>query len=365
MSTEERSKKTAKEAEQLNELLNEFEKDFPTEQDCLEELLRIAGIRNKECRFCGHNEVEKRHGGRAGMCRSCKKLNWFTAGTCLHHIKKAKARLAAIYFADRGEYMSSSKFSKILQISQSSAFEILKWLSLVIAKLIPDNGPSIHSSKFIPVFCKRSKETPAGAHPISEQQRAEEEEEKGRAHHHQSHSEDKETGIFGTFSPEITETINLDCSSMSETAGTVMKMLSESSLCFDELFKKLNCSIAELSSTLTLLELDRAVTRTAGDRYLLSKKEVRTQSGAANENIVISLFLDFVKTIFQGISRKYLKSYLALYWCRSVTHLRLKGDFFESCLRGAPAFSDRKHMTPLVVRLSISWKHQLEHQLEH
>lgn len=348
-------------SKRIGALLNEFEKEFPTEHACLKELFRLARIDDNSCRFCPHKGLEHQKDGRAGRCRSCNKLTWFTAGTKLHHLKKAKARLAAIYLADRGEFLSSSAFARVFKISQSSAFEILKWLSFAAETLMPDKEPLIHSSEFTQVFCKRSKETPAGLHPVSEQQRAEEEEEESRrASQHQTEREKSEADEPADASKDLSEILPAEALSASTTARAIIELLAKSDLYFDELCKSLECSAAELSSTLILLELDALVVRSAGDRYSRSKKNNKIQNSSQTQCTAIDQFMEFIRDIFHGISRKYLQRYLALYWCRSVTMLRSKGEFMENCLNRSTLLPGKNYATALLVQLPSTWNSSSE-----
>lgn len=340
-------------AQRVSALIAEFERNYPTEQDCLTELFRLARIADRPCRFCNHPELEKSYGSRAGKCHSCNRITWFTAGTWLHHIKKAKARLAAIYLAENGEYLSSPAFARAFKTSQSSAFVILRWLSLVIENLMPDSETRIHSSLFTPVFCKRSKETPAGCHPSSEQERAEE--EKSRLDSGRNLYESVESLSFSEAPSENSNT-QASVDLYNPLASAIMELLSKSPISFDELCQKLESTAANMSSALVLLELEGAVTRLAGDRYVRAVKKTGIQSITQRDKDHIDLFFEFIKSCFHGISRKYLQGYLALYWCRSVLPFRARGLFMQSCLQGAPISSSRNYVTPLLVQLEFTWK---------
>src|SRR5579883_695350 len=81
----------------------EFVRRFPTEEDCLEELARIAGLDgNCHCRHCGVRLPKRLYGARALRCYQCKRKNWLTARTLFHHMQLARAWLGAIWLFERG-----------------------------------------------------------------------------------------------------------------------------------------------------------------------------------------------------------------------------------------------------------------------
>ena len=70
---------------------------------------------------------------------------------------------------EHGLILSSSRFHKLAGIAQSSALQIFKKIAMVIQSHMDEEALSIDSSCFCPVFCKRSRETPAREHPCAEQ----------------------------------------------------------------------------------------------------------------------------------------------------------------------------------------------------
>ncbi len=124
-------------------LVSQFEKEFPTEEDCLTELFRIAGI-NIQCRFCLCENLQVYENRRVAYCSNCWKETWFTAGTFLEHMKKPKARLAAIWLFSRGAILKSTTFSALLDVVQSTAHDILKWARFVIQSNLPEDADLVH-----------------------------------------------------------------------------------------------------------------------------------------------------------------------------------------------------------------------------
>src|SRR5207248_1164481 len=83
----------------------------------------------------------------------------------------------------------------------------------------------------------------------------------------------------------------------------------------------------ELSAVLMQLELSELATRKVGDRYVrfiaanseqrrdLAREFARTNESAAESKGSTLAVIDFVRSNYRGISRKYLQNYLAAYWC--------------------------------------------------
>ena len=150
---------------------SEFNELFPKDKDCLEELYRridASSISKRHC--CQNTNVQKQDGRRSIKCTSCGQKTWLTAGTFFHRIKRPKAWLGAIWLMEHGLILSSSRFHKLAGIAQSSALQIFKKIAMVIQSHMDEEALSIDSSCFGPVFCKRSRETPAREHPRAEQE---------------------------------------------------------------------------------------------------------------------------------------------------------------------------------------------------
>jgi len=322
----------------------QFNAEFPRETDCLEEVYRRAaewGI--IKCHHCGNTDVERNYGDRVIKCRSCKKKSWLTAGTFFHRMKLARPWLAAIWLMEHGQSISSSKFQKLVGVAYSSAWNIFKKLTTVIQSQMGEDVLAVSSSHFSPVIGKRSRETPARAHPLAEEEAIE-----------------KQLVDDGAGVQELTDTGDL-----SEQERKVYNLLSAEPMQFDILCHRAGMPAGEMSATLMILELAGMATRLAGDRYVrytpkqdgeLRVPVIQSSYGTNTtfeETITVGTVIDFVRVNFHGISRKYLQNYLAAYWCHIDRAQWQLGALLRACL-GFRHISDDEildYVSPAIVKI--------------
>lgn len=352
-------------------LLAQFEIEFPTEEACLAELYRIARI-ELHCHVCDGRNLEIQQDGRTGKCKLCNKNTWFTAGTFLDHMKKPKPRLAAIWLTFRGVILNSSAFSKLLNIAQSTAHDILKWTRFAIQNHMPGDAPLVHSSLFSSVFCKRSRETPARSHPLAEQDAMEKMTldaeapssliESGNTGNNSTdvyldlayeHSLDKYPTNLVNNNLDVNKA-NTDSESCNQEE-MVWKLLSEAPLHFDVLLERAKIPVSTLSALLVLLELDGKAERYAGNMYVRLVPKPKITSPNQEASAAITAFLDFVRANFGGISRKYLQSYLAVYWCYIAGGQRSNSVLLQTCFHSLPIdnVKIRAYVSPIWVKLCM------------
>ncbi len=156
-------------------LWQKFDSQFPGEEDCLEVLYTRYNDQPIKCSYCQSEVVNREYGARTGKCSHCKKTTWFTAGTFFHRIRKAKPWLAAIWLIERGVGLSAGLLHRLADIATSTAWLILKKIHLVINSNMETESEAIlePSASFLAAICKRSSETPAQSHPVSEQKATE------------------------------------------------------------------------------------------------------------------------------------------------------------------------------------------------
>lgn len=313
----------------LEELMSEFIAKFPTEEDCLEELYRIARIEIK-CHFCFSHDLQMFANRRAGKCSDCNKETWLTAGTILDHVKKPMARLAAIWLMSKGAVLKSTTFSKLANIVQSSAHEVLKWARILIEPNLPAECQLAHSSLFSKVFCKRSLLTPANAHPRSEQTEIEK------------------------LTDSIEPGVQLDCNEASAEEKHILSMFDSQPIHTDALIEKSDLSIGRVLSTLTILELNGRLNRLPGGYYIRCNRPSNlTIDIELSKNV--EFFIDYILSNYGGISRRYLQSYLAGFWyyllARSLQQESSLTECFEKLSIRQLNPKLRSYMTPLLVKI--------------
>jgi hypothetical protein len=187
-----------------------------------------------------------------------------TADTFFCRIKRPQAWLGRIWLFEHGIAVSSSKFHKLAGVTYDTARNIFKKLTTVIASHMEDE--CVPSALFAPVIGKRSRETPAGAHPL-----AEEEEMERKWRQTASAACPGGDGPGSSSSPaacqpdysepepqaETSTVANIPnpADKLTEQDKLVYDCLSEKPVQFDTLCVKLDMQAGQLSSILTMLEL--------------------------------------------------------------------------------------------------------------
>jgi hypothetical protein len=205
-------------------------------------------------------------------------------------------------------------------IAASTALEILKKLNTVIFSEMEaeSNAIDVYSGQFAPIVCKRSLETPANEHPTTEQDELE------------KRLLSKDQGAFAPGSSQSSGGTHSRRAAVNALSGpqlAVYELLSTDPIDFETLREKTNMPIGPLSATLSLLELEELVERLTGDKYVCStggaaasRKAWAMQSSNGEDAAIygtemISSSINFVRSGFHGVSRKYLQLYLAAHWC--------------------------------------------------
>lgn len=374
----ERDERKERNEKLLCELWDQFKKLFPEEEDCLRELYRrVMTASMVNCRYCGAAPESQVFNHRFVRCRNCKKQFWITAGTFFDGMKQAKPWLAAIWLMERGAVLNSSRFHKLLDIAQSSAWYLLKRITMVLVDHMNDECPNVPSSMFCSVFAKRSRETPARQQPGAEQVEVERELLASRRidGKNSSSSDCGQTVMYGTdeSAPDQIDTIDkqhrtatpnsLDAELFSATAHqlhgrekAVFEALTAEPIHFDSLCERTNMTAGELSVTLLNLEFAQLVTCLPGARYSLCAKNPKGVSSLVEESTealpAAQDFIEMVQDHWDGISRKYLQPYLAAQWFHVDT---TRGDkaLLDACAR-APSITYQDildYVSPPIVKL--------------
>ncbi len=337
----------------LRKLLRKFDKKFPTEADCAEEIYKYThgGIR---CHFCGNKDLNREHGARVTKCGKCRKNVHLTAGTLFEGIRNCRPWLLGVWLLEQGEAFSASLFAKVAGIAPATALVLLKKIKFVILKNMA-NTVLVNSTHLSEVICKRSKETPAKEHPLAEQIVIDE-----RAR--QNLAPDTidgmvEAAMDAIFQPvhnpkQVVGPIIVQSISILEDADNgkppalvkwsnekiAYRMLSKNSLNPDELCTSSGLSSAQISSALGMLEIAGFVERLPGDRYkptsLAQTSACTANTNASNVDFVP--IVNFIRDHYHGISRKYVQPYLACYGCIRDRKRWRRGALLRACVRSSP-----------------------------
>jgi hypothetical protein len=279
---------------------------------------------------------------------------------------------------EHGMILTSSRFHKLAGIAQSSALNILTKLRMVIQNNNMEEGaPSVPSLLFQPSISKRSRETPARAHPQAEEEvfetaNYEETVESAEYGPADSTSESSLQSIIESVGFAPTDQVDVSASGypiidslsgeLTDSQREILANILDEPVSFDQLVQLTGSTAGELSASLTWLELTGLALRLSGDRYVRTNSEPQRQSAAIqrcdsklqNESeTIVSAVCSFLCLHFHGISRKYLQTYVAAFWCHH-DRTRWSGDALKkACLR-SPQISCEQilaYVTPQVVKL--------------
>lgn len=302
--------------------LREFEKKFSTEEVCMEVLLSRL-LKRAKCKACAGNNLRRISRSRDYHCNNCGEKSSLTAGTAFAGVRKAGPHLKLIWLLERGFTFNCLQIHKHLGIAYSTCLAILKKLSKVIQDKMEPVAKTVDSSTFLVLFKKRSRLTPANEHPQAEQRIANlkgQEAKKSQLKH------------------EITDLNLPKIESLSELERKLYDLISKEKIHLDHILYGLNLSFNDLASPLFDLENMGLIERLPADYYIA--KEQKFLSDAENSGVEpcskkmkkrIDKCKAFLKEKFDGISRKYLQNYLAIFWCMHDRKTWGCNKLFEAC----------------------------------
>jgi hypothetical protein len=356
----------------LNSCWREFDRLFPTEEACVEEIRRMIGADSK-CAFCATPISDIPYGARSIKCQFCSKTHWLTAGTIFHRIRRARPWLAAIFLLEHGVMFNPFQFHKLLGIAYSSALAILKKLAMVIQNAMQDIG-TVHvpSLLFLRIFAKRSRETPARKRPLAEQEAIDD----ASAHNDMDDEnkpgsrssstglppaldQGKETVGRGNDRKETSENL-LEYLALDPAEKAIYECLSLKPTPYDVICERVRMPIGEVAAALTIMELSGLVNRLPGDQYVRysyvsTRGSPQTCLEGLTHKTLIDRIIAFTRDKFQGISRKYLQNYISLHWCQVDRKRWDVGSLLELCLSSGPV-THREilgYVTPPMVQIAV------------
>lgn len=337
--------------------MEEFLKDYPTEQDWVDALCKFDNPnRHYSCKRCSAHGLE-RIDARTLQCPNCKTKLRLTAGTFFEGIREPKNWLFTIWLYERRIKINAFRFANFLHASYSATWKMFQKIAMVVDDLIrrPDvDGFELVSSRWFPeVVFRRSTETPAGSHPIAEQDAID-------LQLIEETSATAAVSLMQTEAVELQSNENVQFggnSQLSDTEKLVLESLTEKPEWFDVLYDRLGMEPSQLASTLTILQLSGIVIRLPGERFArvpdIPNHRAENAFDALDSYTTnrVSGAIEFVREVYQGVSRKRLQHYLALF-CFFVNEERWpQGALLNAC-RQADAISDlqvRSYVSPPLV----------------
>ena len=277
------------------EVFNAFVAAFPTERSAVMYVRdRLADAGLLRCCHCKGSQVEHL-AERTVRCIECGKTSWFTAQTFFGRAKKLRPLLGLLWFWEHDLPLSSSRASKLFGISQSSAWVMIKKITLGLLSASPPAAGKVVILGCQPFFAairKRSRLTPAREHP----------------------------------SAEISADCTDDASSSKLTLPGQQKRILDvlvdagTSINIDGLMDLTGFPLSELLLHLTYLEFEKLVQAEPGSRYRVNQTQMALLNVHASDDESVSTasiqesvasFIEFCQKTFHGTSRKYLQLYLS------------------------------------------------------
>lgn len=153
-------------------LFEEFIQEFPDEESCMESLLKKLSWRR--CRSCNSAELSRLAGSRSVVCTECGVAFSLTAGTFFHGIANARPWWAAIWLLGRGADLNPHQLHLMVGVAYSTASILMKKIWFAIHQVMMES-PGIqqeNSASFMEIFRRRSLESPSRQAPRGEEEAA-------------------------------------------------------------------------------------------------------------------------------------------------------------------------------------------------
>jgi hypothetical protein len=294
---------------------NDLYARFPTELECFEKLREGMLPDVLRCRNCRSELTNRERGSRLVTCAHCNKRQSITTDTPLHRMRKFRPFLTLICCIQKGMVFSAAEFGRIAGIATSTAANLIYKSTLpVCAELLRGLGVTcfnVCTTKFDKAIYRRSRHTPAELHPVTEQYDlllAEAVDAQQR-----TPEGDNEMAVYNALSDDPTSTEML----MSITG----------------------LNINEVNAALTILELDHFSKPVGSNRFIrIKQKLVNSQASEPSKAQLadITNALNFIHSVFHGVSRRLLQLYLAWNWLHALAKAGQPIQILDICKNYGP-----------------------------
>ncbi len=344
--------------------LKKFDEILPTENDCMEYLLSHL-LNQGNCRKCQSQNIVRQQKSRDYRCNNCGETASLTAGTLYTGIKKAGPFLKIIYLLERGIYFNCFQIHKLIGVAYSTCLTLVKKISMVIMKEMEEFSRLINSAVFLSVFKKRSRVTPAKEHPQSEQRAAEEalrtELNKLAKEITNQNDINNGNGREKRKEQEQEQEQEQELVMLNDAENKVFSIIKSGKIHLDNIIQQAQLSYHDLIMPLFNLEQMNLIERHPADYYackIIVPPECSSRSGLAYSRKTkgqVKEFVDFISKKIDGISRKYLQNYLAIFWCLKDKLVWGKDKLFQACLKSPeiPYHQIISYETPLDVTFAF------------
>ncbi len=328
-----------------------IDKQFPTEEACVEEIWRRMH-RQRKCDSCGSSTMKRDFGARFGRCNGCNKKIWITSGTIFERMRNARAHLVPICLVERGMPFNAGQLQRLAGIAYSSAWAIFQKVMNEVNQVMIEKGIPVSSFDFNEIICKRSRETEARRHPSTEQEEVISQLVERDSKEVIDHIIESKISLFlnprteanlgetenkGTISIPSKNDDHGPSSNFCSSEKLIYKLLSSQPASIDQLAVATGLETKVVAAALTMLELAQLIKCGPGDLFIRSTEALVAvlSPSPRDANVIseISRAIDFIRRHFHGVSRKYLQNYLAAYWCAVDRARWRKGALFKQCIR--------------------------------
>ncbi len=287
-----------------------------------------------KCHTCHSVHLDLHEGNRTATCLLCGKITYLTARTFFHGVRRPVDWVRAIWLFEEGVSFSANMFATVTGMSPSSVSAMISKL-LIVLNTQMEECPTEKSSSFLPSINKRSLQTPAAKHPVTEQDVFDAMESENMAESLDSLINRKLADIYqdSNTSDSTRDDKSNHASWLNEKS--VYKLLSDEPRSLEAIGFALGLNVGELSLALIHLELAGLAKSLPGNMFM-QKRPVWTDTtniGEISEKSLFKPFFEFINRTFHGISRKYLQLYLAAFWCCISRRRWSVGSLFSACLR--------------------------------
>lgn len=293
-------------------------------------LVENRGIECPHCRGVGMPGSERSFG-----CRKCKRIVWVTAGSFFENVRKMRPWLAMIWLFEHGVEFNPSQVCQSIGVSTSTAAEIKKKLDFLIASQMPADSPTVPSGLFADVFCRRTIETPARAHPREEQLEV-----------------DRKADKALDTAPDVVPLDPEDPFSgpLNDYEQAIWDCLSDEFISFDRLVVLSQLPVSLLNSGIFLLRM-RGLIKAQFETFARVPKSSRFK--VDKNSVPFTGFVSFIKTVHQGIGRRMLQLHLAAFWCFIDRTRWGPGKLLSICLNSHPVSRHqlRTYVSPQFVKI--------------
>lgn len=287
----------------VKSIWHEFELAYPTEDFCWSWL--NGKLREKDalfCHKCFSKSLKFKDGYRKFRCSKCHSTSSLSAGTFFAGVRKLRAWLGAMWLLERGALVNSLMLADLSGLRISSAQHILKSLlaAVDLSEKDREERVCISSAHFLDLFSRRSLATPRWLRPF------EEEVYEGRLHsrissksndHGESAEKSSENAYYKVRDFDNHSADDPECSKPSdivescfsddkqrELAFSLLAVLGDRPLGFDDLCEVLGRSISDISAVMTELQIEGLIEELAGLKFSVVKNRVSNASSFDNDS---------------------------------------------------------------------------------